>query len=184
MKHTREEITLKDGRVVVLRNPELSDAKALIEYVRQTAYETRFLISEPEENNFTMEDEEAFIRSRIEADNAIMITAFDGDKAIGNCHISGHGKLRTKHRCDLGIAILKDYWSCGLGSILMERLCKYAEDLGFHQIELEVIAGNDKAIGLYKKFGFTEYGRRPRDLRYKDGSFADAVCMVKLLDRP
>lgn len=184
MKHTREEITLKDGRVVVLRSPELSDAEALIKYVQQTAYETRFLISEPEENNFTMEDEEAFIRSRIESDNSVMISAFDGEKVIGNCHISGHGKIRTKHRCDLGIAILKDYWSSGLGTAMMERLCKTAKELGFHQIELEVIANNEKAIGLYKNFGFVEYGRRPRDLRYKDGSFADAVLMVRYLDRP
>lgn len=184
MKHTREEITLKDGRVVVLRSPELSDAKELLRYIKQTAYETKFLIAEPEENNFTIDEEEAFISSRVNSDNAILITAFDGDRVVANSHISGHGRMRTGHRCDLGIAILKDYWNCGLGSMLMERLVAFAEKQGFHQIELEVIAGNDRAIGLYKKFGFIEYGRRPRDLRYKDGSFADAVCMVKLLDRP
>lgn len=182
MKYNAEKITLKDGRVVVLRSPELTDAEALIKFVQQTAYETKFLISEPEEQNFTIEEEEDFIGSRLESDSSVMITAFDGEKAIGNCHISGMSRrIRTKHRCSLGIALLKDYWSCGLGSALMERLVTFAKELGFHQIELEVIAGNEKAMGLYKKFGFVEYGRRPRDLRYKDGTFADAVCMVKLL---
>lgn len=185
MKHTTEEIKLKDGRVVMLKSPELSDAEALIKYIKQTAYDTPFLMSEPEENNFTIEDEEAFIGSRLYSEDSIFISAFEGERVVANCHISSMGgKIRLRHRCSLGIAILKDYWGCGLGSILMERLVAFAENMSYEQIELEVIAGNERAIGLYKKFGFTEYGRRPRDLKYKDDTYADSVLMVKHLCFP
>lgn len=49
------------------------------------------------------------------------------------------------------------------------------------QLELEVVADNDRAIALYKKIGFEKMGTFPHNMKYKDGTYADAYWMVKIL---
>ena len=62
-----------------------------------------------------------------------------------------------------------------------EELLTLAKEAGYEQAELEVIAGNERAISLYKQLGFQEYGILPDNVKYKDGSYADAVWMMKKL---
>ena len=52
---------------------------------------------------------------------------------------------------------------------------------GFEQIELEVVEGNERALHLYKKLGFEVYGTFPKNMKYKDGTYADAYWMMKKL---
>ena len=56
-----------------------------------------------------------------------------------------------------------------------------AKSLGYEQAELEVIEGNEKAKSLYEKLGFVEYGRYPDNMKYADGTYADAFWMMKKL---
>ena len=50
-------------------------------------------------------------------------------------------------------------------------------------LELEVIDGNDRAIALYKKFGFEIVATRPDAMRLKDGRYLDEHIMIKRLPR-
>ena len=54
MLYAAREIKAKDGSTVILRNADVQDAAALLEYLKATAKETRFLVSEPEEINLTV----------------------------------------------------------------------------------------------------------------------------------
>jgi ribosomal protein S18 acetylase RimI-like enzyme len=49
------------------------------------------------------------------------------------------------------------------------------------KIKLSVIATNERAIGLYKRFGFQEEGRRLRELKYSNGSYADTILMARIV---
>ena len=49
--------------------------------------------------------------------------------------------------------------------------------VGFLQMELEVVADNLSAISLYESVGFREYGRNPRGFRTKDGLWQELVLM-------
>ena len=60
-------------------------------------------------------------------------------------------------------------------------LIKIAKEKGIEQLELEVVADNDRAIALYKKIGFEKMGTFPHNMKYKDGTYADAYWMVKIL---
>ena len=44
-----------------------------------------------------------------------------------------------------------------------------------------MVADNDRAIALYKKIGFEKMGTFPHNMKYKDGTYADAYWMVKIL---
>ena len=49
------------------------------------------------------------------------------------------------------------------------------------QLELEVIEGNQRAIGLYHKMGFVCIGEKPNAIRLEDGSSLKELMMVKVL---
>ena len=182
MEFAERKVRLKDGRTATLRAPRLSDAASLIEYVKRIAGETRFLSQGPDEALFTLEQEEEFLRDRINASRGAMIVAeVDGDIA-GSCVFAGlNAKRRLAHRCVFEIALYQKYCGLGLGRGLMEYALEMAKNCGYEQIELEVVADNERAIGLYKSAGFEIFGVHPHVLKYDDGRYADTLLMAKEL---
>ena len=182
MEFAERKVQLKDGRTAILRPARLEDAAALIEYLRTVAGETRFLYQEPDEVQLTLEQEEEFLRGRIEDPRGGMILAFVDGAHAGNCSFAGVGKNRRyAHRCSLGVALYQRYCGLGLGRAMMECALELAKGSGYEQAELEVMADNARAIGLYESLGFEVYGRHARDMKYDDGSYADALLMAKEL---
>lgn len=183
MYFPEKEVKLKDGRVAVLRSARVEDAADCLEYLRVTATETPFLLREPEENDMTLDMEEAFLRARLEDPHTLMLIArVDGEYA-GNCGLVSMGNnLRVRHRCGMGIALYQKFCNNGLGRILIENVVEVAEKLGYEQMELEVVEGNDRAKHVYESLGFKPFGVRPHALKYKDGTYANEILMVKTLD--
>ena len=81
--------------------------------------------------------------------------------------------------CDEGyinnIAIKREYQSQGLGTKLFEDLIERAAKFEVKALTLEVGKNNNKAIGLYEKFGFKVEGVRKN--YYKNSE--DALIMWK-----
>ena len=49
--------------------------------------------------------------------------------------------------------------------------------MGYEQIELGVIDGNERAKALYEKAGFVETGRYKNAMKYDDGTYRDEIIM-------
>ncbi len=174
----------KYGNDIELRNAEVSDAPALIEYLKVTSSETSFLVREPEEiaSSISPEDEKSFIQARIDSGRELMLAAFEDGKHIGNCSLASIGSYkRYSHRCSVAIALYQAYCSRGIGKIMMETVLDIAKEIGYEQAELEVMADNKRAISLYEKLGFKRFGRFPNNMKYADGSYDDAYWMMKRL---
>ena len=58
------------------------------------------------------------------------------------------------------IAIKREYQSKGFGTKLFEDLIERAQKFEVNALTLEVETDNERAIKLYKKFGFVEEGLR------------------------
>lgn len=58
------------------------------------------------------------------------------------------------------LAVDKSCHGKGVGSLLMQDMINKAKEDKLSALTLEVEDGNDAAIGLYKKYGFEEEGRR------------------------
>ena len=176
------EIRDKRGQIVILRNAEESDAEDLIQYLRVVSAETPLLVREPEEITLTVEQEREFLRGKKESERELMLIAIANGKHIGNCSVMQLGtNRRYAHRCQIGIALYQEFCSRGIGRKMIEVVLERAKEAGYEQAELEVIAGNEKAISLYKQLGFEKYGVFPDNVKYKDGSYADAFWMMKKL---
>ncbi len=182
MRFGPKEIIDKNGRKVILRNAEVEDAEALIEYLKVTTGETPFLIREPDEVTLSLEQEQNFIKDKIDATRELMLIATIDGNHIGNCSLMTIAPYkRYAHRCDVAIALYQEYCGCGIGKIMLQTVLKVAKNVGYEQAELEVISDNYKAISLYKKMGFKKCGHFPDNMKYADGKYADADWMMKKL---
>ena len=85
-------------------------------------------------------------------------------------------------RVELGMGIVDGYRSQGLGTQLMAALVGWAKQRGAHKVCLELWPHNERARGLYEKFGFVVEGNYRRHWRRRDGSLWDAVSMGLVLD--
>ena len=182
MEFDERSVRLKDGRAAVLRAPRIEDAAALIEYLKTITGETPFLSQGPDEVQITLEQEEDFLRGHINAPRGAMIVAEIDGEIAGCCTFAGvSAKRRFAHRCVFETALYQKYCGLGLGYKLMEYALEMAKDCGYEQIELEVVAGNDRAIALYESVGFEAICVHPCGLKYDDGSYAGVVQMMKEL---
>lgn len=174
-----EETDMLDGKKILLRSARADESQMLIDYLKTVTGETRFLMSEPDGINFTIEEEEKFIDGRNQSKDALMLLAFVDGEYAGNCSFeSKAGSRRTKHRAGIGIALFQKYTGFGLGKLMLNRLLTEIKILGFEQAELTVVGNNEKAKHLYKSLGFKECGIIPNANKYDDGTYADDILMV------
>lgn len=182
MIFTPVEIKDKWGRTVVLRNAQESDADDLIKYLKDTSAETKYLLREPDEIQFTHDQEEYFIKMMTDAEKSLMLVAVMEENLVGTCSLMSVAPTqRSAHRCEIAIALYQKFWGCGIGKKMIEAVLCAAKQVGYEQAELEVISDNESAVALYKELGFVAYGKLPRNMKYKDGSYADAIWMMKEL---
>ena len=182
MKMPAETLLLKNGKTCVLRSVEPEDAGRMIAYMKVMLGETRFLIRAPEEFDYTVEGEAEVLEKRRDNPRALMILAEADGEIVATSDIHPMGRhSRSRHRAVLGISVRQDCWGQGIGSAMMERLIAHARQIGYEQIELEVVTANRRAVNLYIRYGFQVYGTRPNGLKYQDGSYANDYLMYKAL---
>ena len=172
-------ITLKNGKEALLRNGEFADGETVFVNFNETHAETDYLLSYPDENSFDAQQEAEFLKEKEESSNEIEIVALVDGAVAGTAGIEAVGaKYKIKHRAELGIAILKEYWGLGIGKALMEACIECAKEAGYTQLELNVVAENERAVALYKKMGFVEYGRNPRGFNSRVSGYQEVVYML------
>lgn len=172
-------VLLKNNVECVLRNGTKEDGKAVLKTFNQTHEETENLLTYPEENSFTEEQESAFLKEKTESEREIEIVAVVGGKIVGTAGIEAVGeKIKLRHRAEFGIGIEKEYWGLGIGRVLTAACIECAKKAGYTQLELDVVAENERAVELYKSFGFVEYGRNKRGFRKRDGDYQPLVYML------
>ncbi len=112
------------------------------------------------------------------ADEHHFVAEIDGE-VVGVAGIT-LGKGRMRHVAKLGIMVHDDHWGKGIGSALMEALVDLCDRwLNVVRIELIVNADNERAINLYRKFGFVEEGRQAKAV-FKNGEYADLIMMARV----
>lgn len=173
-------ITLSSKREIILRIPQLTDAKVLSDYINELVDEDTFISSKKQ----TVKDQEEYIDymlKKMKEQKEFHIVAIHNNRKVGAVDIFNLG-TRKEHAGELQINIHKDFRGEGLGKILLDEIIRIAqEELKLKQITLTCFSVNKKALFLYKKYGFKEYGRLPKAIFYKD-TYIDEVFMFLLLN--
>ena len=171
-------ITLKDGRTCVLRSGTAEDAQAALDCFILAHAQTDELVSYPDEIRFTAEQEAAFLCARAEsADECELLAVVDGCVAgLAGFQIVGR-EDKLKHRASFGISLDRAFWGLGIGRAMTRACIECARAAGYAQLELDVMADNERALALYRSEGFTEYGRNPRGFRSRYTGWQESVLM-------
>lgn len=171
-------ITLKNGIQCCLRNGMECDGQAVLDNFNLTHGETDFLLTYPDENYFDVMQESQFLNEKSESKNEIEIVAVVDHVVVGTAGIEAVGKkYKVRHRAELGVSVAKEFWGLGLGQALTTACIECAKVAGYVQLELNVVADNVKALSIYKKAGFVEYGRNPKGFRSRWTGFQEVVYM-------
>ena len=173
-----KELTLKDGRKCILRNGEYKDGADFLQLHKVCHVETDYLLSYPEENLYTAKDESEYLQELTDSAYSIELLAEVDGKLVGTCGINIiKDCYKVRHRAEYGINVLKEYWGLGIGRQLSEAVIELAKQAGYEQLELEVVANNDRAIKLYESLGFIEFGRNPKGFKSKYTGYQELVQM-------
>ncbi len=131
----------------------------------------------------TMEDERKWFSDTLRAiadGNGVLSVAEVDSHVVGWCDVH-----RTRpgspldHRGVLGICVRKEFRGRGIGTALMKETLEKCRGR-FEVVELSVFASNPRALELYRRFGFTEFGYLPRAIK-RSGIYIDERFMYLTL---
>ena len=103
------------------------------------------------------------------------------DTLVGSLglHVPEHSPRRS-HVGEIGLAVHDQWQGRGIGTALVRAAIDLADRwLNLRRLELTVFADNERALKLYKKFGFEIEGLLRR-YAFRDGAFVDAYLLARL----
>jgi RimJ/RimL family protein N-acetyltransferase len=164
---------LKNGRVLLIREVAVEDARALLDYVEHISGQSDFLSFGPGEFELTEPEEQEFIRKCLASDNQLFILGSIDDTIVTILNFSGGRRPRVRHSGEFGISVRKQYWGLGIGSLMLDTLIDWARHTQIvKKINLRVRTDNQRAIELYKRKGFAKEGTSRKEILL-DGKYFD-----------
>lgn len=177
----KKDIALRDGSVLHISRPGGETAAEILEYLKITGGETHFLLMDGNGLGISEETERNILEQNLKLERGGMhIGRIDGELAC-IFSLSCNPRRRLAHTGEIALSVRKKYWHIGVGSAIMEALIELAKEASLKNVELGVYADNERAIALYKRFGFEEIGRH-RGRMCVDGEYYDEILMDLHLD--
>jgi RimJ/RimL family protein N-acetyltransferase len=169
------ELKLRDGREVTVRFLSAGDRDGLFQMFASMSEKALEWSMAP----YTMDVIDRWIGNM---SNLIPLVAEYDKKIVGYAVIYKYPHQRRKGVGDLAIYLHQDFHRVGLGTAMTEKLLELAKKERMHKIELTVVADNEIAENLYKKFGFKTEGVSRDSFLGFDGKYHEMVHMGLILD--
>ena len=121
---------------------------------------------------------EEFI-SNLSKNDFAFVAETEEKKVVGFINLTVMSNPRARHAGSFGIMVHKDFQGKGIGKKLLEKIIFLADNyLMLKRIELGVYTDNDRAIALYKSFGFVIEGCKKYS-SVRDGKYIDEYIMAR-----
>jgi putative acetyltransferase len=125
------------------------------------------------------------LEQHVEQHDSVHLLAIDNGQVIasGGIH-SVSVRMRRRHAAGLGICVARERQQQGVGREMMKRLLDWSDNwAGYLRIELTVYVDNERAISLYRRFGFEMEGTH-RAHALRDGVYVDTHTMARFHPNP
>lgn len=170
---------LPTGDELIIRRPEHNDAADLLASFQRLTRETDYLLfTRSESMELDIASEEDYIQSYLDNPNQLLLVAIVQNQIIGSINVNHSGLHKKAHTAEIGIAVEKQWNNMGIGRRLLTAMLRWTESRNaLRMVYLHVFSTNEKAMQLYRNFGFMECGRLPNAILQKDGNYVDLVTM-------
>lgn len=169
-------VVLRDGSVLQIFRPRGENAAEILEYLKIVGGETHFLLMDENGLGISEEREAKILEAAYVEPRGGMHFGKINREIACMFSLSCHPRRRLAHTGEIALSVRKKYWHIGVGSAIMEALIELAKEASLKNVELGVYADNERAIALYRRFGFEEIGRH-RGKIYVDGEYYDEILM-------
>lgn len=178
----------KKGLNILLRSPLVGEGEAIIKVMKRVLETSAHTLAEPDEFNYTPEQEDEIIEQHLSHPRKILIVPYlletvgtsnqIKETPIGMMNFAVGHRRRNSHLGVFGMSLLPEYRADGIGSQMLKALIDWATlSPGIEKIDLEVHSKNTHGLNLYNKLGFQIEGRRIRGVRLADGVYDDIIEM-------
>ncbi|ASN06428.1 GNAT family N-acetyltransferase [Virgibacillus necropolis] len=161
----------------MVRSAIEKDAKNLSEVRLEIDGETENLDREKGEDYIDESGFRQIIEDDTKNDSNLFLVAEVDERIVGFSRCEGNKLKRTSHKVEFGVCVLKEFWGYGIGKSLLKESIHWADSNEIKKITLNVLETNDKAIALYKKYGFEAEGILKKDKLLSDGNYHNTVLM-------
>ena len=178
----------EDGKRYLFREPAPGEARKYMRFINS-------FVGEPMsgllmDRKISLKEEEAWLDSvvrGVRSRKVVMLSVERGGRIMGNCHVE-RLPWKHSHRAVIGIAVSAELRGVGVGEALMRKTLEMAARRlrGVESVDLSAFDYNGRALSLYRKLGFEEYGRIPRSAKEGDRYFDEVLMRLELPlhDRP
>lgn len=173
----RRHFTDRLGREIIIRPAEAGDVAGLIRLSDDIRAEGIYFVAEEPRLSA---DEWAEYLHFLNSERNLVLAALHAERVIGTITVVAGRLRKTRHVAEVGMGVAAPYRGAGIGGALMEIALDWSVAQDLVRLELSVFANNERALALYRKFGFVEEGRR-RAKYLIDGVYVDEVVMGRLL---
>lgn len=162
---------------MLIREATETDAEGILVIRKSTISEQNYFISTNEEFHVDVEMQRRKILQN-KRDGGLTLVAENNGEIIAFLTFKRNPMKRLNHTGSFGMGIVENYRNQGLGSKMLLHLIDWAKKQnGIEKICLGVLSTNERAIAMYKKFGFKEEGREVRQIKFENGQYVDDIIM-------
>ncbi|WP_090767315.1 GNAT family N-acetyltransferase [Bacillus sp. OK048] len=176
MKVNQTDFCIRNLRYII-RSAKNEDAKNLSEVRLQIDGETENMDREKGEAYIDELGFKQIIKNDTESENNLFLVADVNERIVGFSRCEGNNLKRTSHKVEFGVCVLQEYWGYGIGQNLLKESIRWADANQIKKVVLNVLETNEKAIKLYKKYGFEVEGILKKDKVLSDGNYYSTVLM-------
>ncbi len=169
--------------MVIIRQIVDDDAADYLALGHQLDRESTLLMLEPEERNWTVEEQrQRIINLRTQGGMIFVVEepTINTKPLIGFLGAERGHFQRNRHSMYIVVALLKAFTGQGIGKRLFAELEAWCRTEGIQRLELTVQTHNVPALRLYQHCGFDIEGTKRRSLRIS-GQFVDEYYMGKII---
>jgi GNAT superfamily N-acetyltransferase len=143
----RADVTLADGRRVVLRPPSAADIGMLAEFfdaLRTGSLEARRIATT---HAGTVRQRRALAEPDDDRGTIVALAAGDGTPVVG---VAAYRYVREEESCLVFLVVRGDWQGVGLGAALLEAAVRDARPKGFRRFHAEMLGGNMRILNLLR----------------------------------
>jgi putative acetyltransferase len=160
---------------VIVRRSQPDDFEAWLSLFEEVAAEGRWI---GREGTLDRDGRRRAFERALDSESAATFLAEDDNQLVGLLGVTLNAGV-----ADLGMMVRDGHRGRGVGSALMDACLTWSREHAAHKVALTVWPHNERALVLYRKYGFCVEGRLTRHHRRLNGELWDAIPMGLVLDQ-